>query len=91
MASTTPKTMLAYRYVPSEPNPVAQRIPIPTPAADEVLVKVLAAGVCHSDIGILLPGDHLNDFVPRSPFTLGHEGAGELSSRACWFTLAELV
>ncbi|GJE87709.1 zinc-binding dehydrogenase [Phanerochaete sordida] len=79
MAETDPKTMMAYRYVPNELNPVAQRIPIPIPAADEVLIKVLAAGVCHSDIGILLPGDSINGFVPRSTFTLGHEGAGTIA------------
>ncbi|GJE87708.1 zinc-binding dehydrogenase [Phanerochaete sordida] len=70
--------MMAYRHVPSEPNPVAQRIPVPSPAADQVLVKILAAGVCHSDIGILDPGSALNQAVPKSTFTLGHEGAGTI-------------
>ncbi|GJE87707.1 zinc-binding dehydrogenase [Phanerochaete sordida] len=76
MPSAIPATMTAYRYVPSEPNPVAQRIPVPSPTAEQVLVKILAAGVCHSDIGILTPGDALNQAVPQSTFTLGHEGAG---------------
>ena len=42
------------------------------PRADEVLVRVAAAGVCHSDL-------HLADGVlgdGRRPLVLGHEGAG---------------
>nr|ACM48352.1 alcohol dehydogenase [Phanerodontia chrysosporium] len=68
--------MLAYRFIPGEPNPVPQQVPIPTPAAEEVLVKVLAAGVCHTDVGILTPGDMLNLWCASKSFTLGHEGAG---------------
>lgn len=77
MSESTSKTMLAYRFVPGEANPVPQTIPVPTPAANQILVKVLAAGVCHSDVGVLTPGGSLNAFVPAITFTLGHEGAGE--------------
>ncbi|HEY3765054.1 MAG TPA: alcohol dehydrogenase catalytic domain-containing protein, partial [Gaiellales bacterium] len=42
------------------------------PHADEVLVRVAAAGVCHSDLH--LAQGHLGD--GRWPIVLGHEGAG---------------
>ncbi|MDX6519430.1 MAG: S-(hydroxymethyl)glutathione dehydrogenase / alcohol dehydrogenase [Gaiellales bacterium] len=42
------------------------------PRADEVLVRVAAAGVCHSDVH--LADGHLGH--TRQPIVLGHEGAG---------------
>ena len=50
----------------------AQRIPIPTPAADEVLIRVTACGVCRTDLHIAdgeLPAHKL-------PLVLGHEVVG---------------
>ena len=49
-----------------------EEVELDEPKADEVLVRVAAAGVCHSDLhfadGALGPG--------RWPMVLGHEGAG---------------
>ena len=43
------------------------------PGPDEVLVKILAAGVCHSDLSVI------NGDRPRpTPVALGHEAAGEV-------------
>jgi aryl-alcohol dehydrogenase len=42
------------------------------PRADEVLVRLVAAGICHTDISMR---DHLIYPVPH-PVVLGHEGAG---------------
>ncbi len=41
------------------------------PKAGEVLIRYVAAGLCHSD-------EHLRhgDIVPRFPIVGGHEGAG---------------
>ena len=54
-------------------SPVAvEEVELDAPKADEVLVRVAAAGVCHSDV-------HLADGVlgqGRWPMVLGHEGAG---------------
>ncbi len=54
-------------------RPVAvERVVLAPPGRGEVLVRVAAAGVCHSDVhladGLLGPG--------RWPMVLGHEGAG---------------
>jgi len=54
-------------------TPVAvEEVELDAPTADEVLVRVAAAGVCHSDVyladGVLGHG--------RWPMVLGHEGAG---------------
>ncbi len=54
-------------------TPVAvEEVELDEPKADEVLVRVAAAGVCHSDV-------HLADGVlgrGRWPMVLGHEGSG---------------
>jgi propanol-preferring alcohol dehydrogenase len=60
--------------------------PTPTPAGSEVLLKVLAAGVCHSDLHLadgyfdLGGGKKLNlaDRGMKLPVTLGHENVGEV-------------
>jgi alcohol dehydrogenase, propanol-preferring len=51
-------------------------VPVPKPADDEVLVKLLAMGVCHSDCTIL----EMQEPIPgmQNEFVLGHEGAGEI-------------
>lgn len=45
----------------------------PVPKGDEVLIKIGAAGVCHSDLHIIKDGI-LGEIT--EPFTLGHENAG---------------
>ncbi|WP_179402161.1 NAD(P)-dependent alcohol dehydrogenase [Burkholderia guangdongensis] len=44
----------------------------PVPKPGEVLVKVAAAGVCHSDLHLIEHGRR----AQKQPFTLGHENAG---------------
>ncbi|HLG88790.1 MAG TPA: alcohol dehydrogenase [Alphaproteobacteria bacterium] len=59
--------------------------PIPAPSGAEVVVKVKAAGICHSDIHIWEGGYDLGhgrrlslaDRGMKLPLTLGHETAGE--------------
>lgn len=49
--------------------PEIETVDIEDPRAGEVLVRIVASGICHTDIGVNgRPG-------PR-PFVLGHEGAG---------------
>lgn len=60
--------------------------PTPQPAGTEVLLKVLAAGVCHSDLHLAdgwfdLGGGKrmsLQDRGMKLPVTLGHENVGEV-------------
>ncbi len=60
--------------------------PTPTPTGTEVLLKVLAAGVCHSDLHIsdgyfdLGGGKRLTiaDRGIKLPLTMGHESVGEV-------------
>jgi len=63
---------LQYREIGSRPEVV--EIADPDVGPGQVLLKVTAAGVCHSDEFIMgLPADQ---YVYGLPLTLGHEGAG---------------
>jgi len=68
-----PKTMRA-AVVRALGKPLTiEEIPIPTPAPGEVLIKVKASGVCHTDLHAA-DGDW--PVKPSPPFVPGHEGAG---------------
>lgn len=72
------KTRAAVLRQTGAPMPFAQSRPLEVvevdlqaPQRDEVLVKVIAAGICHSDLSII------NGDRPRAtPIVLGHEAAG---------------
>lgn len=53
--------------------------PTPTPAADEVLVRVHAVGVCGSDTHYFDHG-RIGRFVLESPLVLGHEASGVIEA-----------
>ena len=68
-----PKTMRA-AVVEQFRQPLQIReIPVPSPGAGQVLVKVIATGVCHTDLHAA-DGDW--PVKPKPPFIPGHEGAG---------------
>lgn len=52
---------------------VIQEVPVPTPGPGEILVKVKACGVCHTDLHAA-SGDW--PLKPTPPFIPGHEAAG---------------
>jgi len=54
-----------------------EEVPIPTPAPGEVLVKIRATGVCHTDLHAA-DGDW--PVKPTPPFIPGHEGAGMVAA-----------
>jgi propanol-preferring alcohol dehydrogenase len=69
--------MKALRYVEIGKPPVVVDIPIPKPGPGQVLLKITAGGVCHSDDYVmgLSEKDYHEQGYPL-PLTLGHEGAG---------------
>lgn len=65
-----------YRTVGAAPEVVT--VPRPEPGLGQVLLKVTAAGVCHSDIAVMSwPAE---TFPYPLPLTLGHEGAGTVAA-----------
>jgi propanol-preferring alcohol dehydrogenase len=52
---------------------VVREVPVPEPGRGQVLVEILASGVCHTDLHAA-EGDW--PVKPTLPFTPGHEGAG---------------
>lgn len=54
-----------------------EEVPIPTPGYGEILVKVRASGVCHTDLHAA-DGDW--PVRPTLPFIPGHEGAGVVAA-----------
>jgi propanol-preferring alcohol dehydrogenase len=56
--------------------------PVPQPGPDDVLLKVEAAGICHSDV------NYRDGVAPvaRMPITLGHEFAGTVAAKGAGAT-----
>jgi propanol-preferring alcohol dehydrogenase len=52
--------------------------PDPIPGPRQVVIDVRAAGLCHSDIGIL---DGPRGWITQRPIVLGHEVAGVVRER----------
>ena len=50
-----------------------REVPVPDPAPGEVLLRVLVAGVCGTDLHL-----HVGEFGPTYPLTPGHEFVGEV-------------
>jgi len=67
---------LQYRSIGRPPEVVT--VPDPEPGPGQVLLKVSAAGVCHSDIAVM--SRPAESFPYALPLTLGHEGAGTVAA-----------
>lgn len=66
--------MQAFQLVSAQTTEVRD-VPVPEPKPGEVLVKIGAAGACHSDLHLMhAPAEAVAAFP--LPFTLGHENAG---------------
>lgn len=70
--------MKAWQFTGTNEPLVLADLPAPEPAPDEVLVRIKAAGLCHSDVGILEVDGFPLPAKSRLPVTLGHEVAGEI-------------
>lgn len=56
---------------------VIQDAPVPDPGPGEVLVRIAATGLCHSDLDVM---DGTIPLAPRFPWRLGHENAGVVAA-----------
>lgn len=70
-------TMQAWQMTGTNEPLVLSEVPEPTIAPGEVRIKVRAAGLCHTDVGILDDPEWADRIGPL-PLTLGHEVAGEI-------------
>lgn len=69
---TIPKTMRAMVMQAAGQPLTLQEVPVPTPDPEQVLLRVLACGVCRTDLHVI-DGDLAH---PRLPLILGHEIVG---------------
>ena len=59
-------------YAEPDATPAVEELTVDPPGPREVLVRVLACGLCHSDLHII----ETKGWGSRFPILLGHEGAG---------------
>ncbi|KAG7334204.1 hypothetical protein KOW79_002611 [Hemibagrus wyckioides] len=76
--ATAGKVIKCWAAVAWEPNTplVIEEIEVAPPQKNELRIKVIATGVCHTDLYHLFEGKHKEGF----PAVLGHEGAGVVES-----------
>src|SRR5262245_5797742 len=67
--------MRAVRKRGSEPGLVLDEVPVPTPEADEVLIRIEAASICGTDLHINRWDQWSSERI-KPPLTLGHELCG---------------
>ena len=63
-------------YGPNQPLKV-EEVPTPKPGPGEILVKVAACGVCHTDLHYI---DHGIPTFKQPPMILGHEASGTVAA-----------
>uniref|UniRef100_A0A674NSI2 Alcohol dehydrogenase 1 n=1 Tax=Takifugu rubripes TaxID=31033 RepID=A0A674NSI2_TAKRU len=69
------KCRAAVAWEPNKPV-VIEEIEVAPPQSNEIRIKIVATGVCHTDLYHLFEGMHKDGF----PAVLGHEGAGIVES-----------
>ena len=70
-SAAIPADMLAAVLDEGSSTMVFERIPVPVPQRDEALVRIVACGVCHSDLHVLK-----GELAFPRPSVLGHEVSG---------------
>lgn len=84
--------MKAFQFDNVEEGLALKDVPTPKPLPGEVLVKIEAAGICHSDAHAL-KGEGAS-WLGKRPITLGHEVSGtvaELGSQVTGFNVGDRV
>jgi propanol-preferring alcohol dehydrogenase len=72
-----PFPLRAYRMTAWEQPPSLQQVAAPAAGPGQVVVRVAACGLCHSDLAMMaMPGAVGDGLGWQIPFTLGHESAG---------------
>ncbi|KAK1710666.1 chaperonin 10-like protein [Colletotrichum lupini] len=66
--------MKAFRFLGPNKGLALQDVPIPSPGPEQALIRVKAAGLCHSDTHVLHGGGAA--WMCALPVTLGHEVSG---------------
>ncbi|MFC7395487.1 NAD(P)-dependent alcohol dehydrogenase [Scopulibacillus cellulosilyticus] len=78
LKNTVPQTMkAAVMHSPRKIN--IETLPVPEINPDEVLIKVIAVGICGSDLHYYTHGK-IGKYVVEKPFILGHECAGDIAA-----------
>jgi propanol-preferring alcohol dehydrogenase len=70
--------MKAVQYLTVGRAPEVVEVPVPEPGPGQVLLKVTAAGLCHSDLAVMSWPEE--QFPYPLPMTLGHEGVGTVAA-----------
>lgn len=70
-ASNIPQTQIGFMLKGGPTRLEKVEVPVPTPKSDEVLLKVTAAGMCHSDL-------HELKKPVKEEYIMGHEIAGKI-------------
>ena len=68
--------MHAWRKHRGNPEAVYEEIPVPSTPPHGFLLKVLAAGLCHSDVSVVAYDNTAPHYQEK--FVIGHEGCGEI-------------
>ena len=71
--------MKAWQFTNTHEPLVLTEVDEPTASGGEVLIDIKAAGLCHSDVGLLNDDTFPLPASARLPMTLGHEIAGVIS------------
>lgn len=85
--------MLAYRLAEAQTQPDFQDVPEPHAGPGQVVIRVAASGLCHTDFTVISRDRSYWKGVPP-PFTLGHEIAGwveEIGTGVTKFSLGDAV
>lgn len=76
MSAADPSSQSTRTAVLTEPGSIRlERRPLPSPAADEAVIRVTSVGVCGSDTHYYEHG-RIGSYVVDGPLVLGHESAG---------------
>ncbi|BEP13869.1 zinc-binding dehydrogenase [Acidothermaceae bacterium B102] len=84
--------MQAWQYTGDNVPIALNEVQEPSVGPGDVLIRVMAAGICHSDVGFL--DGTISSLLGSRPITLGHESAGvvaALGARASGFHVGDRV